>query len=293
MLLILDDELRTDVAVADATVGAATPAEAEKCLKAANARRGEQGLPQLPTKKELAERHEKAVAKIMERRLGEPWLKSQGKCKINKSMPPISQMRKLWKLADKYMQRSIIAMAHVVLMTCQLSSTWWSPPRVPGKRPLVKQVIIDEAGFASEPLTLLPIVAAFRAAYVDGWRLALVGDHKQLAPVVTSHHDAAEAALSASLFERLADLAWDRRPPFVMLERQYRMHPDIAAFSSQEFYDGRLSTAARTARDTAAFPPGTERLGSHAAFLHLPSQEDHRGKGAGAETSRRDTNRLR
>ena len=50
-------------------------------------------------------------------------------------------------------------------------------------------VLIDEAAQAVEMSTLIPLKHACR-------RLILVGDHRQLAPVVTSYNAAAEAALS-------------------------------------------------------------------------------------------------
>ena len=51
---------------------------------------------------------------------------------------------------------------------------------------------------------------------------------------------AARAGLSQSLFERLVVLGI--RP--VRLEVQYRMHPDLARFPSNFFYEGSLQNGA-------------------------------------------------
>ena len=80
--------------------------------------------------------------------------------------------------------------------------------------------------------------------------LALIGDHKQLPPVIMSR-EAKEGGLNISLFERLTEegrellLYWPQRfhssafsdVHSVMLDTQYRMHPDIAKFPAKEFYD--------------------------------------------------------
>ncbi|MEF8772285.1 AAA domain-containing protein [Halodesulfurarchaeum sp.] len=88
-------------------------------------------------------------------------------------------------------------------------------------------VLVDEASQLTEPDTL--------AAINRGDRFVLVGDHRQLPPVVQS-----EAELGTSLFERLIDLYPDAA---VMLDRQYRMSQRIQAFASREFYDGALRPA--------------------------------------------------
>lgn len=102
------------------------------------------------------------------------------------------------------------------------------------KNPMFDLVIIDEASMATLPLALL--------ALLNGKKFVLVGDHKQLAPVVTSKqkplfvtdfHD--EARLS--LFELLMGMT-----DGLMLSVQYRTHKGIMNFISNEFYNGKLTT---------------------------------------------------
>ena len=88
-------------------------------------------------------------------------------------------------------------------------------------------VIIDEAAQLSEPAALAAISLADRAI--------LVGDHKQLPPVVRMGDQ-----LSESLFERLIQTHPEAA---IMLDQQYRMNQQIQAFSSRHFYDGELRPA--------------------------------------------------
>ncbi|QLC32690.1 AAA family ATPase [Halarchaeum sp. CBA1220] len=88
-------------------------------------------------------------------------------------------------------------------------------------------VLVDEASQLTEPGTL--------AAINRGATFVLVGDHHQLPPVTQS-----EGRLAESLFERLIEAHPEAG---VLLESQYRMRQRIQAFSSTEFYDGRLRPA--------------------------------------------------
>ncbi|TGE13922.1 AAA domain-containing protein [Hymenobacter elongatus] len=92
-------------------------------------------------------------------------------------------------------------------------------------------VFIDEAAQALEPGSWIPITKANR--------VVLAGDHQQLPPTVKSEK-AAREGLRETLFEKCI-----RRQPEAarMLEVQYRMHEQIMAFSSAQFYEGRLQAA--------------------------------------------------
>ncbi|MCO5565691.1 hypothetical protein L7F22_019365 [Adiantum nelumboides] len=96
-------------------------------------------------------------------------------------------------------------------------------------------VFFDEATMATEPITLATITKGCQ-------QLSLIGDHKQLSPLIKSREAQAEE-LGESMFERLMDRG-DLKS--VMLDTQHRMHPSLAAFSGEEFYDGKLKDGART-----------------------------------------------
>lgn len=98
--------------------------------------------------------------------------------------------------------------------------------------PKFQQVIIDEAGQATEPEALTPMTFASAAT-----KVCLFGDHQQLRPVLKSS-EAQVGGMGISLFERLAE--GGTGAPLHFLALQYRMHPEISAFPSQHFYGGRV-----------------------------------------------------
>ena len=77
----------------------------------------------------------------------------------------------------------------------------------------IAQVIVDECGMAHEPETI--------AAVSLSNHVVLIGDHKQLQPVI-KYTAARENGLSTSLFQRYAD-NFEEDCPLVTLEIQYRM----------------------------------------------------------------------
>ena len=101
--------------------------------------------------------------------------------------------------------------------------------------------LMDEATQAFEPDVYVPLVCGIR-------RLVLVGDPKQLGPVVTNS-SASEAGLGTSLFERLLRCEY----PYILLDTQYRMHPSLAEFASRQFYDSRVVSGV-SADDRAPAP---------------------------------------
>lgn len=90
-------------------------------------------------------------------------------------------------------------------------------------------VIIDEAAQCVELSALIPLKYGCT-------KCILVGDPKQLPPTVLSQ-SAARFGYDQSLFVRMQQ----NHPQHVhLLDTQYRMHPEISAFPSKEFYEGRL-----------------------------------------------------
>nr|KAG5702199.1 hypothetical protein BaRGS_033911 [Batillaria attramentaria] len=94
-------------------------------------------------------------------------------------------------------------------------------------------VIVDECAMSPEPHSLVPIIAT------KARQVVLIGDHKQLRPIITCQA-AADMGLDQSLFERLYKTR--SRIPKTFLSEQYRMHPKICEFPSEEFYNGKLVT---------------------------------------------------
>lgn len=129
-----------------------------------------------------------------------------------------AQYKKMYMHAEKL----ILDSAEVICCTCSSSFD----PRLSGYT--FSQVLVDEATQAVEPECLLPLLKGAK-------KVILVGDHMQLGPVVVCR-EVANAGLKVSLFERLVKIGV--KP--VMLQIQYRMHPELSVFSSNTFYDGGL-----------------------------------------------------
>lgn len=112
-------------------------------------------------------------------------------------------------------------------------------------------VIVDEAGKATPPEILVPICL--------GRKVILVGDHKQLPPVVDEtllklqdkeRTNLTKQDLELSLFEYLERRLSDACKS--VLDEQYRMNPVIGDLISEMFYDKKLIS--RTSREEMTIP---------------------------------------
>ncbi|KAF4837191.1 Regulator of nonsense transcripts 1-like protein [Colletotrichum tropicale] len=133
-----------------------------------------------------------------------------------------SQDEKKFKQLTKAAERDILHNADVVCCTCVGAGD----PRLSKMK--FRNVLIDESTQSAEPECMIPLVLGCK-------QVVLVGDHKQLGPVIMNKK-AAKAGLNQSLFERLVNL---RLVP-IRLNIQYRMHPCLSEFPSNMFYDGSL-----------------------------------------------------
>ncbi|MEM2741710.1 MAG: AAA domain-containing protein [Nitrososphaeria archaeon] len=104
--------------------------------------------------------------------------------------------------------------------------------KVSWENPFFDVVIVDESSMATIPLTLV--------GTLSGKQFILVGDHKQLPPIVTER----AGKVLKEKYESLFRLLIERYPAkSVMLDVQYRSHPDIMEFSSNHFYNGKIKSA--------------------------------------------------
>lgn len=167
------------------------------------------------------------------------------------------------------MQRLIVEQSNVVAATCLYSGGKQMPEAA------FDWAIVDEAGRATVPEVLVPLVKAAR--------VILVGDERQLPPMV----DAAAAgdggnspnaeSLATSLFQIMAEQA-EREGQWHLagLRRQYRMHPAIGNLISRAFYDGQLEQG----RPAADFPD-YEWMGPPVKWLTTADLPDRRERRQG------------
>ncbi|KAI5305347.1 hypothetical protein KEM56_004657 [Ascosphaera pollenicola] len=129
------------------------------------------------------------------------------------------------QVARRKAQQDIINSAHVICATLSGSGH----EMFQSLSVEFETVIIDEAAQSIELSALIPLKYGCS-------KCILVGDPKQLPPTVLSK-EAARFQYEQSLFVRMQE----NHPKDVhLLDTQYRMHPQISAFPSAAFYDGRL-----------------------------------------------------
>jgi len=139
-----------------------------------------------------------------------------------------SQDEKKFKQLTRQAEREILNNADVVCCTCVGAGD----PRLAKIK--FRNVLIDESTQSAEPECMIPLVLGCK-------QVVLVGDHKQLGPVIMNKK-AAKAGLNQSLFERLVKLNFTP----IRLNVQYRMHPCLSEFPSNMFYDGSLQNGVTT-----------------------------------------------
>lgn len=89
--------------------------------------------------------------------------------------------------------------------------------------------VVDEAAQCVEPSTLIALRRGCK-------QCVMVGDQKQL-PATVFSEAVRRQGYDRSLFERLISCGH----PYVLLDTQYRMTPDISLFPNRMFYDGQLN----------------------------------------------------
>lgn len=155
------------------------------------------------------------------------------KLNINKN-PSLIERGQYTKLMNKMFQlkKSIAGKSRIILSTsADLGQSFL-------KSHLIPVIIMDEATQSSEALSLIP----FSIGGCE--KMVLLGDMAQLS-VLTKIKP-----LETSLFQRVIKNGTSKDT--VMLDTQYRMHPDISEFSKIHFYDKKLKDSI-TASDRAKF----------------------------------------
>lgn len=137
-------------------------------------------------------------------------------------------------------------------------TSWvWARPDVEGA---LDVLFVDEAGQVS--------LAAVCAVAGAARSVVLLGDPNQLPQVSTGvHPEGAEASALEHLVGGARTIAPDRG---LLLGTTYRLHPDVNAFVSDAFYEGRLATAPGNERQRVA--DGSPVGGT--GIRHVPIEHD-------------------
>ena len=184
----------------------------------------------------------------------------------------------------------------VLAATCQQAVSRPMADAKGGEDTVFRTVIVDEAA-RSNPLDLLiPMACAER-------RIILVGDHRQLPHLLEpdiereieqSVQEETRSALRQSLFEWLFTKLRERERKdgvkrTVTLDRQYRMHPRLGRFVSEQFYKphGEEFESGRAEEEFAhdvSLKDGASLTGKVAAWIDVPHE---RGPESGGRSKRR------
>lgn len=116
-------------------------------------------------------------------------------------------------------------------------------------------VLVDEAAQATELDVLLAMTSMSRSS-----ALCLIGDPSQLPATVLLRRSEWRLALQRSLFARFISA----KAPSHLLNIQYRMHPSIRRWPSQQFYAGQLQDGPNIIRVVASENQRSQRANSSA-----------------------------
>ena len=171
------------------------------------------------------------------------------------------------KASPKTMSRFLNAQTNVFFATCVGMGSWRAlsdgtyemrdESAGGAGRTVFDIAIVDEAGHATFAETVVPMCSAKK--------VILIGDDKQLPPMLgedldcrrnmdESCHSCAVGAdgrqcwFEYSMFQYLWENDKAFKLPRLMLDTQFRMHPDIADFISETFYEGKIQNGV-TAKD--------------------------------------------
>ena len=151
--------------------------------------------------------------------------------------------------ADRDLETRIVADARIVM--CTLTNAHLSPLMANQRFDVL---VAEEAGMA----TLPPL---FYAAALCHERAIIVGDPRQLPPIVQSDDELVRRTIGRNIFDVTVQSP-ETSELVAMLDVQYRMHPAIGALVGGLFYGGRLIHGA----DLAA----TEAIATRAPFAGRP-----------------------
>ena len=129
--------------------------------------------------------------------------------------------------ADRDLEARIVGEARIVM--CTLTNAYLSPLMTDQRFDVL---IAEEAGMATLP-------SLFYAACLCRQRVIVVGDPRQLPPIVQSNDDLVRRAIGRNIFDVTVPEP-ERSDVVAMLGVQYRMHPTIGTLVGGLFYGGRL-----------------------------------------------------
>lgn len=166
-------------------------------------------------------------------------------------------LKELKEMPQEVVARQLLANAQVIFCTLSSAGGLVFKNTLP-----VDDLIVDEAAAASEPELCIPF-------HLRPNRLLAVGDPLQLPATVLSRK-AEKLGLAKSLHERLM---FECNHEHVMLDVQYRMHPEISSFPSMRFYESKIANGPNVT--TPSYSSGSKLLDRRPyTFLHVAGLDE-------------------
>ena len=160
------------------------------------------------------------------------------------------------KAAPKVLSRFLNAQTNVFFATCVGMGSWRAlsdgtyemrdDDAGGAGRTVFDIAIVDEAGHATFAETVVPMCSAKKAILIgdDKQLPPMLGDeldcHKNLSERCAPGTDGPQCWFEYSMFQYLWENDEEFHLPRLMLDTQFRMHPDIADFISETFYEGKI-----------------------------------------------------
>lgn len=154
------------------------------------------------------------------------------KCTLLSETNALRQMKKTTAKNANFIESEILHKSKIILTTLSMSGI----EMLDKLEFTFSHLIIDEACQSTEVSTLIPFMHDIK-------KVIFVGDQNQL-PATVFSNNSETTKFNRSLFERFLD---NKIPKFV-LNIQYRMHPTIRAFPSNQFYNGEIVDAPSIAK---------------------------------------------
>lgn len=152
----------------------------------------------------------------------------------------VEMLNDLESRQNELKQRLSAAAVYIGTTNAWLSGKYDTLPRLmsDGQQALFDVVIADEASQIITP----NLIGALRLAK----RWILVGDHKQLPPIIIG--DTSSKVLHKTLFEEIAEYPSSDKTLLVQLDTQHRMPTALSDFIGSTFYGGNLETSENAAQ---------------------------------------------
>ncbi len=237
----------------------------------------------LPDRKESAVKGEGVLLSTIERLLKHPNLRKNEKERLYEIQDtlrtkycPLNWMKQVAQEIRAFCNVMLVEEEGKLIQKASIIATTATKATITDK---IKDMKWDIVFFDEVSMALIPQIMI--ASTLARERLVLLGDFRQLAPIV-QHNPSSILRNDVFKYLNITDGKGgvSNHPWLIMLDEQRRMHPDIAEFISDNLYDGRIKTSDGVKDRVQPITEGSPFAGSALAMV------DHSGFQALCYTTR-------